>query len=108
MRKLLKKAARFVAALRLLRKKSTWGPFTEIAEATGFDHAITVSWSQGGEDIALMHLLGIQQSGRYIDVGAHHPSRFSVTRHLYQLGWTGVNIDANQELIDTFEQVRER
>jgi FkbM family methyltransferase len=103
---LLRKIMRFVAALKVLSKKSTWGPFTEIAEITAFDHAVSVSWSQGGEDIALIHAFTGQQSGTYIDIGAHHPSRFSVTRHLYQMGWTGVNVDANQELVNIFNKVR--
>jgi len=102
----MNKPLRFLKALSKLVKKSAWGPFTEIAEVTSFDHAVSISWSQGGEDLALIHALGGQLSGRYIDVGAHHPSRFSVTRHLHQLGWSGVNVDANQELIDLFNKVR--
>ena len=99
---------RFLRALLLFRYKKTWGPFTEISETTGFDHAVSISWSQGGEDLALLHALQGKKDGRYIDVGAHHPSRFSVTRHLYQLGWSGVNVDANKDLIDQFAQVRKR
>jgi hypothetical protein len=102
------KAFRFLKAVFKLANKSSWGPFTEIAEATGFDHAVTVSWAQGGEDLALLHALNGQKSGRYIDIGAHHPSRFSVTRHLYQLGWSGVNIDANEALIQSFNDARKR
>ena len=108
MAKLVKNAIRFLRALANLFKKSAWGPFTEIAEVTSFDHAISVSWSQGGEDIALIHALNGQETGRYIDVGAHHPSRFSVTRHLYQMGWSGVNADANQDLINIFSNQRKR
>ena len=104
----MNKPTRFLCAILKLFPRRSWGPFTEIAEATSFDHAISVSWSQGGEDLALLHALSGQQTGKYIDIGAHHPSRFSVTRHLYQLGWTGVNVDANQELIDIFNQVRAR
>jgi FkbM family methyltransferase len=79
-----------------------------VSELSGFDHAISISWSQGGEDLALLHAMKSKTIGTYIDIGAHHPSRFSVTRHLYQLGWTGVNVDANQELIDEFKKVRMR
>ena len=104
----MNKPLRFAKAISMLIKKSAWGPFTEIAEVTSFDHAISMSWSQGGEDIALIHALNGQTSGRYIDVGAHHPSRFSVTRHLYQMGWSGVNVDANQDLINIFKSVRNR
>ena len=90
----------------VLFKKSSWGPFTEVAETSSFDHAISVSWSQGGEDLALIHAFNDQSTGKYIDIGAHHPSRFSVTRHLYQRGWTGVNVDANKELIEIFNEIR--
>ena len=102
------KIRRLILASQKLLKKSSWGPFTEIAEITSFDHAFSVSWSQGGEDLALLHAFNGKVSGKYIDIGAHHPSRFSVTRHLYQLGWSGVNVDANKDLIDQFENVRKR
>lgn len=99
---------RIARAIFKLRSNRTWGPFTEVAEISGFDHAVSISWSQGGEDLALLHAIGLQTKGTYIDIGAHHPSRFSVTRHLYQLGWNGVNVDANQELIEEFKKVRTR
>jgi FkbM family methyltransferase len=104
----MRRAWRFLKAVLKLLKKSSWGPFTEIAEITGFDHAVTVSWSQGGEDLALLSALNGQRDGSYIDIGAHHPSRFSVTRHLYQLGWSGVNVDANNKLIGDFNHQRKR
>jgi FkbM family methyltransferase len=56
----------------------------------------------------LLHAFNGQKFGRYIDIGAHHPSRFSVTRHLYQLGWFGVNVDANEALIQIFNHARKR
>ena len=61
--------------------------------------------SQGGEDLALLSSVGTEV-GHYIDIGSHHPSRFSVTRHLYQRGWTGANIDANPALIPEFNKKR--
>lgn len=69
---LFMKALRFLKALKLLLKKSSWGPFTEIAETTSFDHTVSVSWSQGGEDLALIHAFNGRSSGKYIDIGAHH------------------------------------
>ena len=95
-------------SLLLLLRRKTWGPFAESAQLTKFDHAFTVSWSQGGEDLALLSLFSGKQNGTYLDIGAHHPSRFSVTRHLYQRGWSGVNVDANQVLIDEFKKARHR
>lgn len=102
------KWVRALLALAKLRERKTWGPFLEIAELTGFDHAFSVSWSQGGEDLALLSAMRGITNGRYIDVGAHDPSRFSVTRHLYQNGWSGVNIDANPHLLPKFEKLRSR
>jgi FkbM family methyltransferase len=95
-------------SLSLLMHRKSWGPFVESAETTGFDHAFTVSWSQGGEDLALLSIFAGELKGTYLDIGAHHPSRFSVTRHLYQRGWTGVNVEANRLLIEKFHEERPR
>jgi FkbM family methyltransferase len=77
---------------------------------TNFDHPFVVSWSQAGEDLALLSIFGSAKDhqGTYLDIGAHHPSRFSVTRHLYQRGWQGVNVDANRALIAEFDKKRPR
>ena len=97
---------RFLTALGALFNKKTWGPFTEAYEITKFDHGFSVSWSQAGEDLAILPILNQIDQGRYLDVGAHHPSRFSVTRHLFQRSWSGVNVDANSDLIGEFEKIR--
>ena len=89
-----------------IAKPRTWGTFVATYEATKFDHAFDVSWSQGGEDLGLVRALSGIKNGRYVDVGAHHPSRFSVTRKLAAIGWSGINIDANPSLIKAFELVR--
>lgn len=53
-----------------------------------------ISYSQNGEDILLSHhVFNSQNAGFYVDVGAHHPKRFSNTYLLYQKGWSGINID---------------
>ena len=96
------KAIRFIRAFSGLVRKRTWGPFTEISEVSKFDYAMSVSWSQSGEDLALNSVFKEMINGSYIDIGAHHPSRFSITRHLYQSGWSGVNVDANPALISDF------
>ena len=97
---------RMLRSLSLLANRRSWGPFVETAETSRFDHGFTVSWSQKGEDIALLSIFEGMPAGSYLDIGAHHPSRFSVTRHLYQRGWHGVNVEANRQLIEAF--VRER
>jgi len=93
--------------LRLLPRKN-WGNFVQTSEVAGFNNAFSISWSQGGEDLALLHAIAGKRDGLFIDVGAHHPYRFSVTHHLSRIGWRGVNVDANGELIKIFNQERKR
>lgn len=105
MKRVVLQLCRLVRALFKILNPKTWGPFIEVSEVSGFDHAVSISWSQGGEDLALLFLLG-SECGNYLDIGSHHPNRFSVTRHLYQRGWRGVNVDANSELIKEFNKKR--
>ncbi len=51
------------------------------------------SYSQEGEDIALDRLPEGQRQGLYVDVGCHHPFRFSNTYMFYRRGWSGICID---------------
>ncbi len=53
------------------------------------------SWSQEGEDLILYRFFDGKQNGFYVDVGAHHPFRFSNTYRFYRMGWHGINIDAS-------------
>ena len=64
------------------------------------------SYSQEGEDMILDRFLEHRPSGFYVDVGAHHPRRFSNTYRLYRRGWRGLNIDANPGSMMLFHQVR--
>lgn len=54
-----------------------------------------MSYSQEGEDLILSRILNAMdlKKGFYVDVGAHHPYRFSNTFLLYKQGWNGINID---------------
>ena len=54
------------------------------------------SFSQEGEDLLIDRMFDGQSVGFYVDVGAHHPTRFSNTYLLYLRGWRGINIDATQ------------
>lgn len=67
-----------------------------------------VSYSQNGEDIILAALFGKKMRGFYVDVGAHHPERYSNTRLLYKRGWLGVNIDPDPDAIRLFKKRRPR
>ena len=63
---------------------------------------------QEGENIILERIFAKQFKGLYVDVGAHHPVRFSNTANLYQKGWTGINIEPNQETIKAFKKIRSK
>lgn len=67
-----------------------------------------LTYSQEGEDIALYRILGGRKRGVYVDVGAHHPFRFSNTYKFYRQGWSGVNIDAMPGSMDAFRRYRGR
>lgn len=68
----------------------------------------TKSYSQEGEDMILRRIFGGQSSGFYVDVGAHHPKRFSNTFYFYKKGWRGVNIDAMPGSMRAFRRSRSR
>lgn len=66
------------------------------------------SWSQEGEDQILRRLFEQQSTGFYVDVGAHHPKRFSNTYLFYRRGWSGINIDAMPGSMQSFRAIRPR
>lgn len=63
------------------------------------------SYSQEGEDLILARLLS-QPQGFYVDVGAHHPFRFSNTHAFYERGWTGINIEPDPEGFEALQRHR--
>lgn len=64
------------------------------------------TYAQFGEDAVLLELFKGVTHGRYVDVGAHHPYRYSNTYLLYKKGWHGVNIDPNPHTVELFNKVR--
>ncbi|MGB9150214.1 MAG: FkbM family methyltransferase [Burkholderiales bacterium] len=66
------------------------------------------SYSQEGEDLLVSRLLDGIKTGFYVDVGAHHPFRFSNTYIFYKRGWRGINIDARPGIMDMFKRKRPR
>lgn len=67
-----------------------------------------VSYSQEGEDRILEKLFCEVHRGFYVDVGAHHPRRFSNTYLFYRRGWSGINIDAMPGSMKLFRRIRPR
>lgn len=64
------------------------------------------SYSQEGEDNILNRIFEHQKDGFFIDVGAHHPIRFSNTYKFYKIGWRGINIDAMPGSMEAFKNKR--
>lgn len=69
-----------------------------------------LSYSQEGEDLIIARLLESVnvRKGLYIDIGAHHPTRFSNTYYFYRRGWSGINIDACPGTVKLFNFFRPR
>lgn len=76
--------------------------FTAFTESSGAG----VHFSQEGEDLFLLRALGDAGPGFFVDVGAHHPTRFSNTYALYLRGWRGLNIDATPGSMEAFRGLR--
>ena len=73
-----------------------------------FDGFVIKSYAQEGEDIVLKRIFSGQSTGFYVDVGAHHPMRFSNTYSFYRLGWKGINIEPNPDSFNLFHKYRPR
>ncbi len=67
-----------------------------------------ISYAQSGEDILIAQIFKNITEGFYVDVGAHHPTRFSNTYILYKRGWHGINIDATPQAIELLKKKRSR
>lgn len=67
-----------------------------------------LSFSQEGEDGVLQRLFERKPVGFYVDVGSHHPQRFSNTYRFYLRGWTGINVDPLPGSKARFDALRRR
>ena len=67
-----------------------------------------ISYAQNLEDVLLARALSGVQRGYYIDVGAFDPDIDSVTRHFYDAGWCGINIEPAPAQLALFARVRPR
>jgi FkbM family methyltransferase len=87
--------------------KPVWQVLSSIREQW-FTQFARESYSQEGEDLILDAYFYNKKPGFYVDVGAHHPKRFSNTYRLYLQGWRGLNIDANPGSMRMFRRLRPR
>lgn len=62
---------------------------------------------QEGEDIIIKRILN-SKKGLFVDIGAHHPVKYSNTYELYQDGWSGINIEPNLQNFKIIAKYRKR
>lgn len=67
-----------------------------------------ISYAGNREDVLLNRVFGAQERGFYVDVGAGHPLQFSVTKHFYDRGWSGINVEPVRRHFDELQKDRER
>jgi FkbM family methyltransferase len=67
-----------------------------------------ISYAQNFEDVMLVRALGDRANGFYVDIGACFPDVASVTRHFYELGWNGVNVEPMGEPFERLQAERPR
>ena len=61
-----------------------------------------------GEDVFVRRFFKKYEKGTYVDVGAYHPIKGSLTFDLYKKNWSGINIDLSKISIDLFKISRPR
>lgn len=88
--------------------RSEAGKALNYIKALFLDTYARKSWSQEGEDLVLKRMFEYKEKGFYVDVGAHHPKRFSNTFLFYRAGWQGINIDAMPGSMMPFKKMRPR
>ena len=96
---------RLVTAIRKRAVRPEGNLIWKFWSALGPSRYKRLAFSQEGEDLILTRLFGDRAKGFYVDVGAHHPYRFSNTYLFYRRGWVGINVDplpGTQALFDRY------
>lgn len=65
-----------------------------------------ISFSEFSEDLLITTYFKFRETGTYVDVGCNFPITNSVTFQLYMKGWSGINIDGNADLIESYGSLR--
>ncbi len=69
----------------------------------------SIAYGQNAEDIVLTRAFKNQPNGTYVDVGAGHPTRGSITKNLYDyLLFTGVEIEPIESYCDLLKTERQK
>jgi FkbM family methyltransferase len=67
-----------------------------------------ISYAQNFEDVILQRVFHAVDRGRYVDIGGFDPVVDSVTKHFYDQGWSGVNVQPVKRFHEKFEAQRPR
>ena len=67
-----------------------------------------ITYAQNFEDVMLARAFRNQALGFYIDVGAMDPIEGSVTKHFYDRGWHGINVEPDQRSYIRIQEQRPR
>ena len=67
-----------------------------------------ISYSYGGIDSLVLNIFKNQKNGFYLDIGCGHPIKNNNTYLLNKRGWSGINIDLDEENIDLFNSYRKK
>ena len=67
-----------------------------------------IYYSQNREDLILKSFFPDLKNGFYVDVGAHDPEIFSVTKLFYDIGWKGINIEPQKQYYAKLMKERKR
>lgn len=67
-----------------------------------------ISYARNFEDVILNRAFSGIETGCYIDVGANDPVEGSVTKALYDRGWSGINIEAAPAFYHALSKERSR
>lgn len=67
-----------------------------------------ISYAQNFEDVVLNRVFHAVERGRYVDVGGYDPVLDSVTKHFYDRGWSGVNVEPIRRFHEKFVAARPR
>lgn len=84
------------------------GADADLTSARKPPFVMMISYAQNFEDVMLDRVFKDLDAGFYIDVGAWDPDSDSVTRHFYERGWRGVNIEPNPAYLARLRAVRTR
>ena len=63
-------------------------------------------YAEFAEDVMVYRILKKIKKGFYVDIGAYHPYKGSLTYNLYNRKWTGMNLDISKSSIDLFNIAR--